>query len=98
MLSYTFYSGKDSAGNNIGPQRTGLTAQQLGKLCNDTAGCAGFTSSGWLKSLVKVQLDPFPNWATVCEGIFIRKSELAGRGGQRAPAAGAERSRLLRHG
>lgn len=70
MPAYTFYRGQDSLGSNIGPQRLGLTVPQLGKLCNETAGCVGFSSSGWLKSAIKLQLDPAPGLP--CDGLFIK--------------------------
>lgn len=39
-------------------------------------GCAGFTSDGWRKSVIKPQLDPFPGYAWPCEGLFVRKGAL----------------------
>lgn len=31
----------------------------------------GFTSNGWLKAVIKPQLDPFPNYSWICEGLFV---------------------------
>lgn len=69
------------------------------------AGCVGFTSNGWLKAFIKPQLDPFPDYAWICQGLFIANGVLhtpaAWRAGvapesclqARRVAAAAQRSR-----
>lgn len=73
----TFYSG--DLGPDIGPQRRELTVLQLGKLCNDTAGCVAFTNSGWLKSAVQLELNR--TLGLPCDGVFIKGALLAEEGG-----------------
>jgi len=74
VAGYAFFAGKHSTGSNIGAQRAGLSAQQLASLCNNTPGCVGFTSAGYLKSA----LQPFAKWTATptqgaCDGILVRQ-------------------------
>lgn len=73
---YTLGPAKDSVGSNIGPQLSSVqTPASLAALCDGTADCVGFTSTGptgWLKSAIKAQLDPA---AVVCQGLFVRNGE-----------------------
>lgn len=64
------------------PQRRGLNAMQLGKLCAATKGCKAFTTDGWLKGSVQ----PKAFWASTqagsCEGLYVKSgAKLEGKGG-----------------
>jgi len=73
---YTFTPAKLSPGGDLGAQLTGKTALQLAAQCDNSTACKGFTSSGWLKSSIKVQVlwanwsDPAP--AGPCDGMFVK--------------------------
>ena len=69
---YALVPAKDSWGGNIGQQLSSLPPASLAVLCDGTAGCVAFTTTGWLKSAVKPQLDP-P--AAACQGLFLRNGE-----------------------
>lgn len=73
VAGYAFTSAKDSEGSDIGGQRSGMSAQQLAKLCTSTPGCVGFTSTGWLKSHIRPMTEWIPTLSrTVCDGLFVK--------------------------
>lgn len=74
---YSFQRGKVSAGQNIGTQRTGMSAKQLGALCGTTPGCVGFSSDGWLKSRVRPAAEWVPTLSQgACDGLFMEACAL----------------------
>jgi len=81
---YTFHPGKLSPGGELGDQHIGMSASQLAAMCNDQLACKGFTSSGWLKSSIKLPslwVD-FAGGAQAgpCDGMFV-KSDASFEGG-----------------
>jgi len=57
-------------------QQAGLSAVQLAALCNANTTCKGFTSSGWLKSSIRLPA-LWTNWsgsvpAGPCDGLFVK--------------------------
>jgi len=83
VANYSFTHAKTSPGGDIPPQQAGQSASQLAALCNNTPGCVGFTSSGWLKSSIKLPVlweawtpmggpanSPAP--LSPCDGLFKR--------------------------
>jgi len=71
---YNFTHAKISNSANIGAQQVGKSAAQLAKLCANTPKCVGFTSSGWLKSSIKIP-GLWDDWGTAqtgpCDGQFV---------------------------
>jgi len=76
VTGYTFTPAKLSPGGDLGAQLTGKTTLQLAAQCNNSTECKGFTSSGWLKSSIKVQA-LWANWSATaaagpCDGMFVK--------------------------
>jgi len=76
VTKYTFHAGKLSSGGDLGVQHADKSASQLAAVCNNDAGCKGFTSSGWLKGSIKVPV-LFANWSDTvpagpCDGMFVK--------------------------
>jgi len=76
LPGFEFTPAKLSPGGDLGAQLTGKTALQLAASCSANLECKGFTSSGWLKSSIKVPA----LWATwsgtasagPCDGMFVK--------------------------
>lgn len=76
ITNYTFQPGKLSVGSDIDLQQSGKSPQQLAAHCNTDPACKGFTSSGWLKSSIKLPA-LWMNWSTSalagpCDGMFVK--------------------------
>jgi len=77
VKGYFFFPGKASMVSNLGTQFLKASAQQLAMYCSQSASCAGFSSDGWLKSVVL----PPGQWTASpsqgpCDGLFVK-----GKGG-----------------
>jgi hypothetical protein len=62
--NYVFYPGKDSGGNDI--KQSAADANNVDKLkatCDNTGGCVGFNTNGWLKHTIKPQAS-WTTWTT----------------------------------
>jgi len=77
VSGFNFTAAKISAGGDLGGQQVGKSAAQLAAACIGDLACKGFTSSGWLKSSIKVPA-LWTDWngsATMlspCDGMFVR--------------------------
>jgi len=76
VSGFNFTAAKLSLGGDLGEQHLGKSAAQLAALCNDAPACKGFTSTGWLKSSIKLPA-LWANWsgaerAGPCDGMFVK--------------------------
>jgi len=73
---FNFTAANQSSGGNLGDQQVGKSAAQLAALCSNDTACKGFTSSGWLKSSIKVKVLWVPWSGTApagpCDGMFVK--------------------------
>merc|ERR1719265_1636233 len=72
--TYVEHSGKGSMGGDL-KRLPGASQDELEEACNADAGCAGFTSEGWLKSA----LEPQDEWFDTNANLFVKTFE-DGRG------------------
>lgn len=79
--TYTKYPKKDHGGDTIGDQMIPFTEEGMRAKCDDTVGCCGFNSWGYMKSAC-TPLDPMTNnpdfWIVVVPPADTGSSGLSG--------------------